>query len=315
MMKEPLARKIVRGDVQAAARLMRDLDDGVLSAAGALRELHARSGHAHVIGITGPPGSGKSTLAGALVDVARKKGLSVGVVAVDPTSPISGGAVLGDRIRMQRHAADKAVFIRSLATRGSVGGLSRAVFDTVTVMDAMGKDIVFIETAGIGQEGVKVAGAAHTLLAVCAPGMGDDIQALKAGVLEIADIFVANKRDREGSDELVRDLRSALGPKKSPEGWERPVIKTDALTGKGVGELAELIARHKKFLSKTRAWQKRSKSMAESAFMELLECGIRERVGEKLAKEKPWVRLLEDLGNRRTDPRSAARRALGKMFK
>ena len=313
-MTHPLARRILRGDVRAAARLMRDLDDGILPAAAALRELHARAGRAHVIGITGPPGSGKSTLADALVEAARRKKLSVGVVAVDPTSPISGGAVLGDRIRMQRHAADKKVFIRSLATRGSLGGLSRAVFDTVTVMDAMGKDVIFIETAGVGQDGVKVAGAAHTVLVVLAPGMGDDIQALKAGVLEIGDIYVVNKCEREDCERLVRDMRSALGSRKSQDGWERPVLKTDAVSGRGVPEVAALIARHRQFLSRGAAWERRSQAMAKTAFMELLEAGIRERVGEKLAHEKACRRLLEDLASRRTDPYSAARRALKEIF-
>ena len=193
---------------------MRDLDDGVPAARAVLRRLYGRTGRAHVVGITGAPGSGKSTLADRLVEAARRQGLGVGVVAVDPSSHLSGGAVLGDRVRMQRHARDPKVFIRSLATRGSLGGLSRSVFDTVTVLDAMGKDLILIETAGVGQDGVKVAGAAHTVLVVLAPGAGDEIQAIKAGVLEIGDIYVVNKSDLAQADATARGLRLALDP-----GW------------------------------------------------------------------------------------------------
>ncbi|MBI5243401.1 MAG: methylmalonyl Co-A mutase-associated GTPase MeaB [Elusimicrobia bacterium] len=305
-----VVKRILAGDIQAAARLLRDLDDGVPGASAVLKKLYARSGRGHVVGITGPPGSGKSTLADRLVEAARKEGRSVGVVAVDPSSHISGGAVLGDRIRMQRHAVDRKVFIRSLAARGSLGGLSRSVFDTVTVMDAMGKELILLETAGVGQDGVKVAGAAHTVLVVLAPGMGDDIQALKAGVLEIGDIYVVNKCGREDCAELVRGLRLALDAGKREDGWERQVLKTDALSGRGINELMDAIERHRQVLCGSRAWAHRSQAMAKTAFLELLEAGIRELISEKLGREKTWLKLLDDLAGRRTDPYSAARRML-----
>ena len=309
-----LARRVLRGDIRAAARLMRDLDDGVPAAQAVLRRLYTRAGRAHVVGITGPPGSGKSTLADVLVASARGQGLGVGVVAVDPTSHITGGAVLGDRIRMQRHARDKDVFIRSLATRGSLGGLSRSVFDTVTVLDAMGKDLILVETAGVGQDGVKVAGAAHTVLVVLAPGMGDEVQVLKAGILEIGDIYVVNKCDRGGAEPLAQSLRLALDTGSRPDGWQRPVVKTAAVSGTGVARLWDLIRDHRAALESSGAWERRSGAMARAAFLELMEAGFKELLSEKLKREKPLQKLWEDLACRRKDPYSVARQALRELW-
>jgi LAO/AO transport system kinase len=293
---------------------MRDLDDAVPEAAAVMRRLYAHAGRAHVVGITGAPGCGKSTLADALVAAARREGQSVGVVAVDPSSHISGGAVLGDRVRMQRHARDKQVFIRSLASRGSLGGLSRSVFDTVTVLDAMGKDLILLETAGVGQDGVKVAGAAHTVLVVLAPGMGDEVQAIKAGIMEIGDIYVVNKCDRSGAEPLAQSLLLALDPGLRPDGWQRPVVKTAAVSGKGVAELLESVGRHRQTLSRSLAWERRSGGMARIAFLELIEAGFKEEFSKRLKREKPLRKLWEDLACRRTDPASAARGALRKLF-
>jgi LAO/AO transport system kinase len=308
------ARRVLRGEVRCAAGLMRDLDDGVPAARAVLRRLYGRTGRAHVVGITGAPGSGKSTLADRLVEAARRQGLGVGVVAVDPSSHLSGGAVLGDRVRMQRHARDPKVFIRSLATRGSLGGLSRSVFDTVTVLDAMGKDLILIETAGVGQDGVKVAGAAHTVLVVLAPGAGDEIQAIKAGVLEIGDIYVVNKSDLAQADATARGLRLALDPDSEPDGWRRPVVKTAALSGEGITELMASIRRHREVLSGSPAWERRSQAMARTAFQELLDDGIRARLAGRLARDKSWRKMMEDLADRRTDPYAASQRALRKVF-
>ncbi|MDO8806402.1 MAG: methylmalonyl Co-A mutase-associated GTPase MeaB [Elusimicrobiota bacterium] len=313
-MNSLIVRRILGGDVGAAARLMRDLDDEIPAARAALRGLYARAGRAHVVGITGSPGAGKSTLADKLVEAARRKGQTVGVVAVDPTSPISGGAVLGDRIRMQRHAADEKVFIRSLAARGSVGGLSRSVFDTVTVLDAMGKDLIILETAGVGQDGIKVAGAAHTVLVVLSPGQGDDIQAIKAGVLEIGDIYVVNKCDHRYSEQLARSLLLALEGTAPRDGWTTPIIKTEAVSGKGTRELLDVIGAHRSALVSGRAWERRSMNMARTAFMELLETGAREFISGELAREKRWRRTFSDLASRRADPHSAARSALRKLL-
>ncbi|MGC4113407.1 MAG: methylmalonyl Co-A mutase-associated GTPase MeaB [Myxococcales bacterium] len=205
-----LADSILRGDVRAASRLMRAIDDRDPSAIGELRALFRHTGRAWIVGVTGSPGAGKSTLVDQLVSGMREAGRTVGVVAVDPTSPFSGGAILGDRVRMQSHATDPGVFIRSLATRGSLGGLSRATSDVVRVLDAMGKDVVVVETVGVGQDELDVARLAHTVLVVVVPGMGDDVQALKAGILEIADVFAVNKADHEGADRTLRELRSML---------------------------------------------------------------------------------------------------------
>ncbi|MBI5210643.1 MAG: methylmalonyl Co-A mutase-associated GTPase MeaB [Elusimicrobia bacterium] len=308
------ARRVLAGEVRAAAGLMRDLDDGVPGAAAVLRELYGRCGRAHVVGITGPPGSGKSTLADRLIESARGSGRSVGVVAVDPTSPISGGAVLGDRVRMQRHATDERVFIRSLASRGSLGGLSRSVFDTVTVLDAMGKDLILLETAGVGQDGVKVAGAAHTVLVVLSPGGGDGVQAIKAGVLEIGDIYVVNKCDQAGHEQVVRDLGLALEGRPRRDGWAPAVVRTSARAGEGIAELVDAVARHRQALGRSGGWEKRAAAMARGAFMEILEAGLRERVERMIGRKKPWGKLLSDLACRRTDPYAAARRALKELL-
>jgi len=212
------AKDILSGDIQAAARLMRDLDDEIPSAHRTLKTLYRHTGRAYLLGITGAPGSGKSTLVDCLTGHLRQEGKTVGIVAIDPTSPFSGGAILGDRIRMQKHTLDDGVFIRSLATRGHLGGLSKSTLDIVNVMDAMGKDVVIIETVGVGQDEVEIVKVVHTNLVLVVPGLGDDIQALKAGILEIADIFVVNKYDREGADRTKQELETMVSMNTYGEG-------------------------------------------------------------------------------------------------
>src|SRR5262249_45044745 len=205
-----LVDRVLAGEVRAASRLMRRIDDEDPAATADLQALFPRTGRAYVLGVTGSPGAGKSTLTDRVVARFRAQGKSVGVLAVDPTSPFSGGAILGDRIRMQDHASDPGVFIRSLATRGSLGGLSRATGDCIRVMDAMGKDVIVVETVGVGQDEIDIAQMAHTTLLVTVPGMGDDIQAIKAGILEVADVFIVNKADLDGADRTVRELPQML---------------------------------------------------------------------------------------------------------
>ena len=213
-----MVEQILQGEVRAAARLMRELDDGVPAARETLKHLYRHSGRAHIIGLTGSPGAGKSTLTDRLIQYLRQQGKTVGVVAVDPTSPFSGGAILGDRIRMQRHATDEGVFIRSLATRGHFGGLTASARAVITVLDAMGKDYILVETVGVGQDEVEIAATAYTTIVVTVPGMGDDIQAIKAGILEVADILVVNKADREGASRTYQELMQMLELQAHPQG-------------------------------------------------------------------------------------------------
>lgn len=242
------AEKIVNGDIRVASRLMRDIDDRMPWVSDVLKELYPHTGGAYIIGVTGSPGVGKSTLVDYLIEVFRRKGYSIGVVVIDPTSPFTGGAILGDRIRMQRHSTDSGVFIRSLATRGSMGGLSRSTTDILRVMDAMGKDIILLETVGVGQDEVDVVNTAHTSMIVLIPGLGDDIQAIKAGILEIGDIFVINKCEREGAERMEREIMMMLelGTQRK-DGWVPKIIKTEAIKGAGIKELVEAIEDHRAF--------------------------------------------------------------------
>lgn len=239
-----VADAIVKGDIRVAARLMRDLDDARPDAVAVMKHLYPHTGRAFVLGVTGNPGAGKSTVVDALIALYRKQGKRVGVVAVDPTSPFSGGAILGDRIRMQRHATDPGVFIRSLATRGHLGGLSRSTAEVVSVLDAMGYDVVIVETVGVGQDEVEVVSQAETAVVVTVPGLGDEIQAIKAGILEIADVLVVNKSDREGADRAVRDLVGML-ELRGHDAQPIEIVRTVATTGKGIDELVNAVDRHR----------------------------------------------------------------------
>lgn len=247
-----IADLILAGNVRATARLLRDIDDRLPSTAGVLKELYPHTGKAYVVGFTGSPGVGKSTLVDQMAIKCRKAGWTIGILAVDPTSPFTGGAILGDRIRMQRHFLDPGIFIRSLATRGHFGGLTRSTSDMINVLDAMGKDIIFVETVGVGQDEVEIADSAHTTILVTVPGMGDEVQAIKAGIMEIGNIFVVNKADREGSRKTVLELRNLieLGRRGKEEncGWMPLIVETEAMKGRGLEELFGAIRKHREYL-------------------------------------------------------------------
>jgi len=298
-----LAARVLDGDLRAAARLMRDLDDQIPGAADALRTLYPRTGKAFVLGITGNPGAGKSTVVDALIARYRRAGQRVGVVAIDPSSPFSGGAILGDRIRMQRHATDDGVFIRSLATRGHMGGLTRSTGDVVAVLDAMGYGVVIIETVGVGQDEVEVITAADTAVVVTVPGLGDEVQALKAGILEIADVLVVNKADREGTDRTIRDLLTMLQLREGGEA-EMEIIRTVATTGEGMDDLVQAIDRHRARAAGSASDRRRKQ--AEAQIMTILSDATRAAALVEVARRGGLAKIAEDVAARRIDPYTAA---------
>jgi LAO/AO transport system kinase len=311
-----LAKRILEGDIRAASRLMKDIDDRMPSALESLKELYPKTGRAYIIGITGPPGSGKSTIVDKMIDIFRKEEKSVGIVAVDPTSPFTGGAILGDRIRMQRHATDEGVFIRSLATRGCLGGLTRSTQDIIHVMDAMGKDIILVETVGVGQDEVEIVNTAHTSIVIFVPGLGDDIQAIKAGIIEIGDLFVINKCDREGADRVERDLQMVLEMgRRREDNWEPLIFKTEAILGKGIFELVYGIYRHKQALEQANVFEKKLRERTKTTFLEILESEVMAHFIEKMEKEGQWDKIIDDLMNRRIDPYSVAERVMAEELK
>ena len=308
------AQDIIRGNQLAGARLIRLLEEGDPAGVEILKHLYPHTGRAFVMGMTGPPGSGKSTLVNAIVSEVRRRKLKIAVIAIDPSSPISGGALLGDRIRMRRHSEDEGVFIRSMATRGHLGGLSGTTRETVLVFDAMGFDVVLIETVGVGQDEVEIAQFAHATAVVSLPGMGDDIQAMKAGLLEVADIFVVNKADMPGADEVVEQLRAMLDMgSRSETDWLPPILTTVAVKEQGIVELVDAFWQHRQFLMDTGAFADHNYKWEFQYLRRLVMEMAADRIFSEVKDSEVYRKLCDDLKDRKMDPFSAAELLTGKL--
>jgi LAO/AO transport system kinase len=297
--------------VRALARAISAIEDSRPEAQPLLKALFPFSGRAQVIGLTGAPGSGKSTLVDQLAREYRKHERTVGIIAVDPTSPYTGGAILGDRIRMQAHHADSGIYIRSMATRGFLGGLARTTTDVATLLDASGRDLVLIETVGVGQDEVDIVRLADITVVMLVPGMGDDVQTIKAGIMEIADIFVINKSDREGADRVEREIRAmqTLAPRR--DRWTPPVVKTVATEGKGVPELAGAIAGYQQFLEQQDLLLKKKISNWRERLVEMLREALVDRLLNERLPQDEVARLAAEIAEHRRDPYSLVEEIVG----
>jgi LAO/AO transport system kinase len=300
-----LAERIAAGDLRALARAASIIENHREEADNLLRELFPQTGRAIVLGVTGPPGAGKSTLVDRFAGQLRSEGKSVGIIAVDPTSPYSGGAILGDRIRMQGHHADPGVFIRSMATRGWLGGLARATTDMTLLLDAAGRDVVMVETVGVGQDEVEIARLADVTMVVLVPGTGDDVQAIKAGIMEIADVFLINKADQPAAQKLEREVKSNLSLSKRPDGWMPPVIRTVASEGSGISEALAA------------AWSYRDSGLNRARSADIWRLRLREMLRDRLLDRLPLEQLDDaatDVLDRRRDPYSVVDEMLDRVI-
>ena len=309
-----LLPRVLQGDVAAIARLLSRAEAADPECRDTLGEVYARAGKAHVIGITGVPGSGKSTMVSVLAGHLRKLGHKIGIIAIDPSSPYSGGSIMGDRIRMSDLAGDEGVYIRSMATRGALGGMARATLDAVDILDVAGFDYIVIETVGVGQDEVEIASASHTTLVVSAPGLGDEIQAIKAGILEIADIHVVSKSDRPDARSTISDLKQmlALGISlNSTAAWRPPVIATSSLKREGFDELVSALEKHKAFLAGSEAGRARSRKIAQFRMLKTAEDLLRIRFNERSAGRV--AAMADRLVSREINPYAAGEKLIEGM--
>ena len=302
------------GDPRALARAISMVENRDPGASDLLKALFPYSGKARILGMTGAPGAGKSTLVDHLAKHYRKQNRTVGIIAVDPTSPYSGGAILGDRIRMQDHFADPGIYIRSMATRGSLGGLARATADVTTVLDASGRDLIMIETVGVGQDEVDIVRLADITVVILVPGMGDDVQTIKAGIMEIADIFVINKSDREGAERVEREIRALQSLAIRSDNWTPPIVKTVASEGAGVAELAAAIEQYEAYLKKQNLLQKRNVQNWRERLIEMLRDAMLEKARAQMGDGEVG-RYAEEVAGHKRDPYTLIEEIVGKLGK
>jgi LAO/AO transport system kinase len=309
-----LVNGVLKGKRIDLARLITLIENGDSDVSDALSKLYSHTGNAHIIGVTGPPGSGKSSLVTKLTAEFRSQEKTIGIVCVDPSSPFTGGALLGDRIRMQEHSLDREVYVRSMGTRGHLGGLSRATSDTVKVIDAFGKDIIFVETVGTGQSEVEVIDIAHTVIVTDVPGSGDDIQAIKAGIMEIADIFAVNKMDQLGADKKASEINAMLDIDPRERAWRPPVMLTNSRTGEGVSELAETILEHLKFLKESGQYEQKGLKRSRDELQELIRYKLTQELYQKLEGKPEYEAAIKKIAERKQDPYTLAEQLIAEFL-
>ncbi|PYS64564.1 MAG: methylmalonyl Co-A mutase-associated GTPase MeaB [Acidobacteria bacterium] len=311
-MNNQLIERVAAGDVTAVARAISKVEEGGPGASDLMKQIFRRTGRALIVGITGAPGAGKSSLVDKLAACYRKRGERVGIVAVDPSSPFSGGAILGDRIRMQTLSLDKGVFIRSMATRGQLGGLARATVDAVAILDAAGYEKILVETVGVGQDEIEIAKTADVCVVVLVPGMGDDVQTMKAGIMEIGDVLVINKADRDGVLRTEKELEGLLSLAVRTDPWRPPIVKTVAIENRGIEELAEAIDRARESQQSAPASNERRQAIARWRILELLRERLLSEALHSDSTSEKLDRLAADVANKKRDPYSAVEELITK---